>query len=123
RRAEQDRCGARSQDRWPGPAEGAQRFEQVEPLGQHRHGGRLAAGQDEAVDGVELVGPPHLDGADPEGPEEIDVQAERPLKGEDPDGHQPRSANVTSIWSMPMPVMGAPRPRLTLARMSASRKW
>src|SRR5690606_25490288 len=106
-RAEQDRSGAGPEDRSPGPAEVAQRFEQVEALGQHRHGGGLAAGQDEAVDGVELVGPAHLYGADPERLEEVDVQAERPLKGEDPDGHQPRSANVISIWSMPMPVMGA----------------
>ena len=38
--------------------------------------------------------------------------------------YQPRSAKrwVWLISSIPMPVIGAPRPRLTLARMSASRK-
>ena len=37
--------------------------------------------------------------------------------------HQPRSASLISSVPISRPGIAAPRPRLTLARMSASRKW
>ena len=100
----------------------AQRFEQVEPLGQHRHGGRLAAGQDGAVDGVELVGPaPRRRTGTPGGRR---CRPNAPLKGGDPDGHQPRSRErEPSIWSITDAGHGRPGPSSPWRDVGVARKW
>src|SRR5204862_3314358 len=79
---EEDHPGARSQDR---AAELAHRFvETVEPH-QAADGGRLAAGDDQPVEPVELLGEPDLDRLGTEPPQHGCVLSEVPLHGEDAD--------------------------------------
>ena len=68
-----------------GAVERAQRL--VEPVEPHqpRDRRRLAAGHDQAVEPVELLGQPHLDRLRAEAPQHRRVLAEVPLHGEDAD--------------------------------------
>ena len=71
-----------------------------------------------------MLWPTHLHDPLPEGLEHRLMESESPLQGQDANGgaigHQPRSASLRSRSSMPIPVIGAPRPRLTFARMWGS---
>ena len=113
-------------------------------LEQHRDRGRLAAGDDQRVEGVELIRRADLDGLGAQLSEDAGVRGERALQRQHADGepvvllvggHLAASLRAPPVRS-PAPVgeldvergdsrpgMARPSPRLTLARMSGSRKW
>ena len=113
-------------------ASGSNRPDDVE---QHRHRRGLAAGHHQRVDAVELGGCADLRrrrrraraarracaANAPCSASTPTVTRPSPGGSEPVAGHgacyQPRSASAGSSSSIPMPVIGAPRPRLTLARM------
>src|SRR5262245_55250034 len=84
--AEHDHPGARAEDRAVEAAQGV-----VEAVETHepRDRGRLAAGDDQAVETVELLGKPDLDRVRAEPPEHVCVLTEVPLHGEDADPQRP----------------------------------
>ena len=79
---EDDHPGARPEDR---AVELAHRVVEVVEAHEPRDRGRLAAGDDEAVEPVELLGKPNLDRLRAEPPQHGGVLAEVPLHGEDAD--------------------------------------
>ena len=113
-------------------------------LEQHGHRGRLAAGNDQPVDvgrdrrGAHLgrASQPTADRAPRDARQTAPWSARTPMtgtpeaphsgscgRGPDHACHQPRSASLVSEPSISRPGMAAPRPRLTLARMSGSGSW
>ncbi len=97
-----------------------ERVEQLRRLEQHRHRRGLPARHNESVYLVEMRWPPDFDDIDAKFNKFVCVGPKGTLQGEYADLHQPRSSNFTSSSSIPMPVIGAPRPRDTLARMAGS---
>src|SRR3712207_25493 len=90
---EQDHPGARPED---GRGEAANRLlEPVEP-GEPADRRRLPAGEDKAVQPVEVAGPPHLHDVCPETFEHPRVLADVPLDGENADHGFPRHAQIVS---------------------------
>ena len=91
----------------------------------------LAAGDDERVDVVELLRPPHVDTVGADLAQPIEVLAEIALEAEDADAsglgrcYQPRTArrSPAGMVSSVMPRIGSPRPRETSAMSFASLKW
>ena len=79
---EDDHPRARPEDR---PAELAHRLVEAVELHQPADRGRLAAGDDQPVEALELLGQPHLDRLGAEPPQHGRVLAEVPLHGEDAD--------------------------------------
>ncbi len=101
----------------------AHRIEHGEPLEQHRHCGRLAAGDNQGIDSLELGDGADLDGVHPERLEDPNVGGKRALQRQYPycRGHQPRSANFVSSDAISRPFMASPSPVETFTRMSGSR--
>ena len=104
----------------------------VEPvqLGESHDRRRLTAGDDEAVETVELLGQAHLRDLGAELPERRRVLPEGSLQGEDADAqrplhcprYQPRTSSRSSSASelAEMPTIGSPRPADTSARTLGS---
>src|SRR5438874_1595662 len=106
---ENDHPRARSED---GRLEAAQRL--VQPVQAHepRDRRRLAAGQDQAVEPLQLLGQADLDRLGAEAPEHIRVLAEVPLHGEDADPKPPlHEAIVGSATRYDAGVLQAPAGR------------
>ena len=124
---EQDHPGAGAQDR---PLEAPDRL--LEPVEADQAADRrgLAAGDDEPVEAVELLGLPHLDDVGAEAPQHRRVLAEIPLHSQHSDRHRPDSTNTgrpASLGRCRAP--GAParrgarsaRPRRPRTRRAAAR--
>ena len=96
--AQQNQPGAGPERRKTVGDAGLQRFEDGGPLQQHRHGGRLATGQDDCVDIVESGCLADLDGASTGALEHHRMSGEAALEGQNANGwsYQPRSASLVS---------------------------
>ena len=92
RRGEHDHARARAVDRQAGCDAVVERVKQSEGEQQVRHGGRLAARDDQAVDLVELRNPAHKQRAGAGVFQRPHVLCDVALQGENADGHHPRSA-------------------------------
>src|SRR5262245_50657082 len=130
---ENDQPGAGAEQ---GPAFGVELLErrrEVPFLHEVQQRGRLASGDDEAVDVGQLLGLAHLDRLHPAPGESRPVQGEIPLEGEDADAqaaarrgcHHPRVCNSSLAASLEVsiPGMASPSSSLTRASTSASLKW
>ena len=121
-----DQPGARAVDRHPVRDPGAQRLPQPERAGELVHHRRLAAGDDQPGDPVELALAPHRHRLGAERREHREVLAEVALEGEDPDRagrrHQPRSASRCGAGTSAtlMPTIASPSPREAFAISSGS---
>ena len=103
----------------------AQRLEQLEGDRQLVHRGRLAAGDDERVDVVQLTWPTDGDAHRPGPGQRAQVFAHVALKSEDADARRAHQPRVASRWSTGtsstlMPTIASPNPRDTLATTSGS---
>ena len=96
---EHDHPGARAEDR---RREAAQRLVDAVQAHQPRDRGRLAAGDDQPVEPVELLRQPHLDRLGAEAPQHGRVLAEVPLHGEDADPK--RLLHAGSVVSASSPI-------------------
>ncbi len=133
---EHDEPGAGAVHWQPVGDRGLQRLGQAERARELVHDARLAAGDDEAVDHVELVGPAHERHVRAEARQHVRMLAEVALEGEHADAgtgggrvpaaerfaaevrrHQPRSARRCGAARSPtlMPTMASPSPRETSA--------
>ena len=131
---EQDHPGARAEHGHPVVETGGDRVEKSRRAQQVGHRRRFPAGHHEGVDPLELPRGADLDSVHAERTQALNVGGECSLQGEYADVHlgapknrgsccyQPRSANrwESGTSSIPIPVIGAPSPRLTLARIAAS---
>ena len=141
---EQDHSGAGAEGRHPRRQPVPERIDEPRRLQEHRHGRRLAPGDDQRLHLVELGWGAHLDPADAEAGEDGEMVADVALQGEHADRdarrvvtvgcavrtmalhlaapcYQPRSARRVSTWPASSPRMASPRPRLTLATICGSR--
>src|SRR4051794_16389388 len=129
---EQDHPGAGAVDRQAIGDRLAQRVEQAEPVGELGDRGRLATGQHQAVDGLELLGTADRARLGAPRPQRREVLADVALQREHPDcdvprppsPHHPRVAYRSDSGSVLtlMPTIGSPRPRETLAITAGSSK-
>ena len=83
-----DHPGARPEDRRPAVGEVEDGLAQAPALDELAHGRALAARQDEAGDAVEVGRLAHAHAVHADRAERVEVLAERPLQGEDPDLHR-----------------------------------
>ena len=95
---EQNQSGAGPERRETVGNPGLQRLQDGGPLQQHRHGGRLATGQDDCVDVVEGGRIANLDGARTSALKDHRMSGETALEGQNANGwsYQPRSASLVS---------------------------
>ena len=128
---QQDHPGARPEHRQAVGEPGLELVEQTARGEQRGHRRALAARHHERVEAGEVGGAADLWRVDAEVSERAAVGAERPLQRQtrrrrtwglrvSPPSPAPRGGRRRS--SIPMPVIGAPRPRLTLARIAGSWK-
>ena len=132
---EEDHSGTRAEHGQTVAETFGDRVEQCRRPEQVRHRRRFSPGHHQGVHRRQLGRRSDLDGVRADGAQPVNVSAKRSLQGKNadrgqihlgapgrPSVHQPRSAKRwdSGTSSIPMPVIGAPRPRLTLARIAAS---
>src|SRR4051794_1026081 len=117
---EHDQPGARPEDR---DVERAQRLGEALALDAERHRRRLAAGEDQPVEALEVAGRAHLARLGAEVAQHRSVGVEVALEREDSD-YQPRPASSCSGSSLraSSDCMAGPRPSLALATRAGSLK-
>lgn len=125
---EQDHSGAGPEHRHTVGDQRSQRVGHRIGAKKQRHSGGLATGKYQRINAIEILGKADRPSVRSQRFDRLDMTLECALKGENAnrccghsvvtDDYQPRSAIRTSISSMPMPVIGVPRFRLTFTRTS-----
>src|SRR4051794_14198249 len=135
---EDDHPGTGPEHRGAGPGELEDRLLEAPAVDQAAHRRRLATGQDQSIETLEIGRQPNLDGLHADRAERRNVLRKVTLDCEDADprgrpprralarrAHQPRTASrsPSGICSIAIPRIGAPRPFETSARILGSSKW
>ena len=112
---EDDHPGARPEDGRARLGEVEDRLAQAPALDEPAHRRALAAGQDQAAEALEVGRLAHANTLDADGGERVEMLAERPLEGQDPDLHRgtvaARRYRPTSRGPRAAPAPGSPRGR------------
>ncbi len=116
RRSQEDETRARAEGGKPSFNDAAKRLDQPVQRGEPSDCRRLAAGNDQAADSVEVLRSAYLTGDRTATLETVLVLSKVALEGENADRthpHQPRSASCTSRPAISRPGIAEPSPRET----------